>query len=61
MIPSSLDTYHIMEVSDNRRPIYGVLTEPLRANMRSNKKHGENINVNSEDNEQYSYIPKAHI
>ena len=61
MIPSSLDTYHIMEVSDNRRPIYGVLTEPLRANMRSSKESSRNINVNSEDNEQFSYIPKAHI
>ena len=30
---SILDEYHIVDISDNRRPIYGVLTEPLRGDM----------------------------
>jgi len=25
--------YHIVEISDNRRPVYGVLSEPLRGDM----------------------------
>jgi hypothetical protein len=32
---SMLDQYHIVDVSDNRRPIYGVLTEPLRGDMQT--------------------------
>ena len=59
MKPSSLDKYHIMEVSDNRRPIYGVLTEPLRANMKSQS--SDTIDVNTERNEYVSYIPKSHV
>ena len=27
--------YRIIDISDNRRPIYGVLTEPLKGDMRS--------------------------
>ena len=32
---SVLDQYHIVDISDNRRPIYGVLTEPLRGDMQT--------------------------
>ena len=32
---SKLDQYHIVDISDNRRPIYGVLTEPLRGDMQT--------------------------
>ena len=49
-----------MEVSDNRRPIYGVLSEPIRASMKSTNE-AENIDVRSDKNEYISYIPKAHV
>jgi len=49
-----------MEVSDNRRPIYAVLTEPIRANMKSTNE-SENIDIKSDKNDYISYIPKAHV
>jgi len=47
--------YHVVEISDNRRPIYGVLTEPIRGNMKS-KTNNEDV-----QSEEMSYIPKAHV
>ena len=47
--------YHVVEISDNRRPIYGVLTEPIRGNMKSKT---NNQDMKTED---ISYIPKAHV
>lgn len=47
--------YHVVEISDNRRPIYGVLTEPIRGNMKSK------TNNEGEQSEEFSYIPKAHV
>ena len=49
--------YRVIDVSDNRRPIYGVLTEPLRGDMRSKNDTGEVFEI-AED---VSYIPKAHV
>jgi len=47
-----------VKISDNRRPIYGVLTEPLRGKIR-NKKDLSQTFTSEED---YSgYIPKAHV
>lgn len=47
-----------VRISDNRRPIYGVLTEPLRGKIR-NKKDSSQTFTSEED---YSgYIPKAHV
>lgn len=35
MEPKSIwDKYHVVDISDNRRPIYGVLTEPMRGDMK---------------------------
>lgn len=45
-------------VSDNRRPIYGVLTEPLRGDMQ-NRNSTEDILESRVD--KFSYIPKAHV
>ena len=45
--------YRFVEVSDNRRPTFGVLTEPLRGNMA--QLNGELVK------EELSYIPKAHV
>ena len=49
--------YRTIDVSDNRRPVYGVLTEPLRGDMRSKNDTGEVFEI-AED---VSYIPKAHV
>jgi len=46
-------------VSNYRRPIIGVLTEPLRGDMeKKDKSLFETISQISEDK---SYIPKAHV
>lgn len=60
---SVLDQYHIVDVSDNRRPIYGVLTEPLRGDMQTKadfdkKNQAEESYVSQEET---SYIPKSHV
>lgn len=47
------ETYHVVEISDNRRPIYGILTEPIRGNMKSGDSKVETNEI--------SYIPKAHV
>lgn len=47
--------YDTVEISDNRRPIYGVLTEPLRGNMKSKNNLFDYIK------DEVSYIPKAHV
>ena len=56
---------HMMKISDNRRPIYGVLTEPIRGTMKS-KSAAEDKENGLEDksiieSELMSYIPKAHV
>lgn len=51
---SIFDKYGFMQVSDNRRPVYGVITEPIRGNVKSSREaelHPERL----------SYIPKAHV
>ena len=35
---------HIMKISDNRRPIYGVLTEPIRGTMKSKSANEDKLN-----------------
>lgn len=55
--PSSYFKFRTVGVSDNRRPIYAVLTEPLRGNMKA-KDDSQAIDASSED---ISYIPKAHV
>lgn len=49
--------YRVIDISDNRRPIYGVLTEPLKGDMRSKNDSSEIFEI-AED---VSYIPKAHV
>jgi len=49
--------YRTVDVSDNRRPIYGVLTEPLRGDMKSKNDTSEVFEI-AED---LSYIPRAHV
>jgi len=46
------------KISDNRRPIYGVLTEPLRGGIKDTKNPNKEYQSNTED---VSYIPKAHV
>ena len=51
--------HKIADVSNYRRPIIGVLTEPLRGDMeKKDKSLFETIYQISEDK---SYIPKAHV
>ena len=50
-----------MEVSDNRRPIYGVLTEPIRGTMKSKSADVDETDKSIEEDELMSYIPKAHV
>jgi hypothetical protein len=40
-----------------RRPVYGVLTEPIRGNL----KKGEGEKAEKIDNADLSYVPKAHV
>jgi hypothetical protein len=54
-LPERGKKYHVIEISDNRRPIYGVLTEPIRGTMKS-KSEGKEVQT-----DQMSYIPKAHV
>jgi hypothetical protein len=56
---SSVDGNHAhMKISDNRRPIYGILTEPLRGKIRNKKDSSEEL---SSEYDEVSYIPKAHV
>lgn len=59
-VDSKTDKKHrIADVSNYRRPIIGVLTEPLRGDMeKKDKSMFETIYQISEDK---SYIPKAHV
>jgi hypothetical protein len=47
-----------MKISDNRRPVYGVLTEPIRGRIRNKKDDSQNYDHR---NDEISYIPKAHV
>lgn len=47
-----------MRISDNRRPIYGVLTEPLRGRIRNKKDENQEF---SSEYDSVSYIPRAHV
>ena len=55
----------MMKISDNRRPIYGVLTEPIRGNMKSKSAAEDKENglkdKSIDEEELMSYIPKAHV
>jgi len=55
----------MMKISDNRRPIYGVLTEPIRGNMKSKSAAEDRENglkdKSIDEEELMSYIPKAHV
>ena len=55
--PKSYFKYRTVGVSDNRRPIYGVLTEPLRGDMKA-KDDSSTFEASAEE---ISYIPKAHV
>lgn len=48
----------IIDVSDNRRPIYGVLTEPLRGDLQDSYTGQVKHSVSTEE---MSYISKAHV
>ena len=54
----TFNKFSTVKISDNRRPIYGVLTEPLRGNMKNTQREEHQI---SADTEEHSYIPKAHV
>ena len=54
----TFNKFATVQVSDNRRPIYGVLTEPLRGNMKNTNNEGDQISADTSD---HSYIPKAHV
>lgn len=47
-----------IKISDNRRPVYGVLTEPIRGRMRNKKDETQTYEHSSEE---VSYIPRAHV
>jgi hypothetical protein len=51
----------MMEISDNRRPIYGVLTEPIRGTMKSKTADKDEKDKSIDEDELMSYIPKAHV
>jgi hypothetical protein len=56
---NSKKKHRISDVSNYRRPIIGVLTEPLRGDMeKKDRSLFETIYQISEDK---SYIPKAHV
>ena len=57
--PSEFRSHRTVSISDNRRPIYGVLTEPLRGNLKNKKKDSGDYFDHSSD--EVSYIPKAHV
>ena len=45
------------KLDHNRRPVYGILTEPIRGNLMK----GEGENAEKIDNAEMSYVPKAHV
>ena len=47
-----------MKVSDNRRPVYGVLTEPLKGTITNKRDEGQTYD---DEDENIGYIPKAHV
>lgn len=47
-----------VKISDNRRPIIGVLTEPLRGGIRNKKDSSKRFESKAGE---VSYIPKAHV
>ena len=59
----------MIEINGNKRPIYGVLTEPLRGDMHKNsssttdekEKQDSSENWYKGDSNEVSYIPKAHV
>jgi len=54
-----LDNRHAsIKISDNRRPVYGILTEPIRGRIRNIKNDKETFD---HDKDEVSYIPKAHV
>lgn len=57
--PLTFHKFHTVDISDNRRPIYGILTEPLRGNLK-NKNANSDKGYDSEK-ETVSYIPKSHV
>lgn len=50
--------HRVIEMSDEGRPVYGVLTEPMRGDMRS-KAQAESSATEKADT--VTYIPKAHV
>lgn len=56
---SSLESRHAsIKISDHRRPVYGVLTEPIRGRLRNKKDETHTFDHTSEE---VSYIPRAHV
>lgn len=56
---SVLENRHAaIKISDHRRPVYGVLTEPIRGRMRNKKDESQTYDHSSEE---ISYIPRAHV
>ena len=60
-------SYHLIERKDHKRPIYGVLTEPIRGDMQKDleadfaqkEQKPDDMTINHRG--QVSYIPKAHV
>lgn len=56
---SILENRHAsIKISDHRRPVYAVLTEPIRGRMRNKKDDTQTFDHNSEE---ISYVPRAHV
>jgi hypothetical protein len=59
--------YHLIEGRDHKRPIYGVLTEPIRGDMEKNfdvdarKEQITDEELTIKHLDKVSYIPKAHV
>ena len=56
---SQFRSHRTVSISDNRRPIYGILTEPLRGNLKNKNKASGDYFDHSQD--EVSYIPKTHV
>ena len=53
------DKHASYKISDNRRPVYAVLTEPIRGSLKNNRDN-EDVQFDHTKDE-ISYVPKAHV
>jgi len=49
------------DINNNSRPIFGILTEPIRGDMKKNNTNNVEETVSANKNQYLSYIPKAHV